>query len=180
MLIWMSSERKSQREYALRQSHDIRHFSHNCWVFIKMFVDKYVIIHDYQKSHLCSSEKLSRYSVYIYIHFKDTRTPHSEPRPVLIEVSLIATHFSSATFEGLNRLFQCGKKGTKISHYRFCKGHSSAWSWGLFLITGYTSYRQGLYWNLQFILKSLQTYWINHSSEVKWDGRFTTFLHARP
>lgn len=83
--------------------------------------------------------------VYIYIHFKDTRTPHSKPRPVLIEVSLIATHFSSATFEGLNILFQCGKKGTKISHYRFCKGHSSAWSWGLFLITGYTSYRQGLY-----------------------------------
>lgn len=29
----------------------------------------------------------------VYIHFKDIMTRHYEPHPVLIEVSLIATHF---------------------------------------------------------------------------------------
>lgn len=66
------------------------------------------------RSHTSAVQRNNPGILCMYIHFKDTRTPHSEPRPVLIEVSLIATHFSSATFVGLNRLFQCGKRNQNI------------------------------------------------------------------
>lgn len=76
--------------------------------------------------HSCAIHIQFRYSA--YIHFKYVVSLHSKPHLVLTEVSLIAIHFFSTPFAGLNRPISAWYKEPKYPITAFVKVTLLLWA----------------------------------------------------